>query len=252
MLSPELLGIAAGLALSQGIFAFKAAAGEYFFCALPGSGKRKICFLLLNGLLYCGVFLLAFKLIESINLFHLAGGAAEFLKTGVVFHQILAAGLVVWGVRLLCQRPGEDLGSRTAKGWLLLTFPCPICMAAVFLSTAFALMLFPGAAPLLRWSIPAGFLTVNLLFLLLLFALGQYLKIPPLHLTGRAMIGAGLYLLLILLCAPGFQEAEKLYAVARSTGGGAPLPWPPALTIVFLGAAVLAGVIWGLRPRKGY
>ena len=58
-------------------------------------------------------------------------------------------------------------------------------------------------------------------------------------------------ILLILLCAPGFQEAEKLYAVARSASGGSPLPWPPALTFVFLGAAVLAGVIWGLRPRKG-
>ena len=251
MLTPELLGIAAGLALSLGIFAFKAAAGEYFFCALPGSARRKIFFLLLNSVLYCAVFLLAFKLIETIDLFRLAGSAAEFLKTGVIFHLILAAGLVVWGVRLLCQRPEEELRTRAAKGWLLLTLPCPVCMAAVFLSTAFALMLFPGAAPLLRGAIPAGVLTVNALFLLLLFALGRYLKIPPLHLTGRAMIGAGLYLLLILLCAPGFQEAEKLYAVACSAGGGSPLPWSPALTLVFLGVAVLAGVIWGLSPRKG-
>ena len=251
MLSPELLGIAVGLTLSLGIFAFKAAAGEYFFCALPGSARRKIFFLLFNGVLYCAVFLLAFRFIETIDLFRFAGSAAEFLKTGVIFHLILAAGLMVWGVRLLCQRPGEELRTRAAKGWLLLTLPCPVCMAAVFLSTAFALMLFPGAAPLLRWAIPAGFLAVNLLFLLLLFALGRYLRIPPLHLTGRAMIGAGLYLLLILLCAPGFQEAEKLYAVARSASGGFPLPWPPALTFVFLGAAVLAGVIWGLRPRKG-
>ena len=251
MLTPELLGIAVGLALSLGLFAFKAAAGEYFFCALPGSAKRKFFFLLLNTLLYCGVFLLAFRLIETIDLFKLAGSAAEFLKAGVIFHLILAAGLAVWGVRLLCQRPEEELRTRAAKGWLLLTLPCPVCISAVFLSTAFALMLFPGAAPVLRWSIPAGFLTVNALFLLLLIALGRYLKIPPLHLTGRAMIGAGLYLLLILLCAPGFQEAEKLYAVARSSSGAVPLPWPPALMGIFLALAVLIGVIWGLRPRKG-
>ena len=218
---------------------------------MPGSARRKVFFLLLNSLLYCAVFLLAFKLIETIDLFQLAGGAAEFLKAGVIFHLILAAGLVVWGVRLLCQRPEEELRTRAAKGWLLLTVPCPVCMAAVFLSTAFALMLFPGSAPLLRWSVPAGFLTVNVLFLLLLIALGRYLEIPPLHLTGRAMIGAGLYLLLILLCAPGFQEAEKLYAVARSAGGASPLPRSPALMGLTLGAAVLAGVIWGLSPRKG-
>ena len=134
MLTPELLGIAAGLALSLGIFAFKAAAGEYFFCALPGPARRKVFFLLLNSLLYCAVFMLAFKLIETIDLFRLAGSAAEFLKTGVIFHLILAAGLVVWGVRLLCQRPDEELRSRAAKGWLLLTIPCPVCMAAVFLN----------------------------------------------------------------------------------------------------------------------
>ena len=250
-MSPELLGTAVGLTLSLGVFAFKAAAGEYFYCALPVPPRHKVFFLLLNTGLYTAVFYVSFLLLERIDLFRLAGSAAAFLKAGTFLHMLLAAGLLLWGVKLLCRGPGAAPDGDLSRGWLLLTLPCPVCASAIFLASAFALMLFPEAGGLLRRSVPAAFLAANAFFLLLLFRAGRFFRIPPLRLTGNVMMGTGLYFLLLLLIAPRFQDADKLYAAALATGGGVPLPRPAWAMVLLVFVTALAGFIWGLRPRKG-
>ena len=70
-------------------------------------------------------------------------------------------------------------------------------------------------------------------------------------LTGRLMIVIALYFILILLVAPQFQEADRLYAVAAA-GGWAPPASAGLVCLLAVGAAVV-GFIWDstLKKRKG-
>ena len=90
-----------------------------------------------------------------------------------------------------------------------------------------------------------GFVFFNLLFLGLLALLGRLSGLRPLVLTGRMMILIALYFILILLIAPHFQEAGKLYAAARSaadekllSGSGLAVPAVAACALI---AGFLAG-----------
>ena len=248
MFSAETAGIALGLAMALGIFSFKTAVGEYCFCSRQIPFPKKIRFLLLTWGAYALLFAAAFLLLERIDLFRLAGDSAGFLRTGVVLHLILCAGLMIWGIRLLCREKADR--PDPSCGWLLLTVPCPVCASSVFLVCAFARMLFPGSLPILFWAVPLFFLLSNLLFLLFLSGTAKWMKLPPLVLTGRMMIMIALYFFLILLIAPQFESAGRLYAVARSSGADGP---GRRVLIVLLPAvfASAAGFLLNIHPRKG-
>ena len=244
MSSPEMLGIALGLFCALGIFALKTAVGNYYYLSLPGRGIRKTAVLILMQCAYILLFLLGFELLRRVDFFRVTDSAA-FLKNGVLLHLLLCAGLIWWGSRLLGHQDCGHLDRLDSRGWLLLTVPCPVCASAIFLVCAFALMLFPGSAPRLRWILPLVFLFFNLLFLGLLVLLHRLSGIRPLVLTGRMMILIALYFILILLIAPHFQEAGKLYAAARSAAdekllSGSALA-VPAVAVCALIAGFLAG-----------
>ncbi len=246
-MSAESVGIGLGLAMALGIFSFKGAVGAYYLCAVPGSGWRKGG--ILAGALAgdAALFCLAFWVLERVDLWRLAGDWMGFLKAGVLLHVVLCAGLLAWGIRLLARRAGASLGGMEARGWLLLVVPCPVCASAIFLVCAFAGLLFPGSIGLLRWAVPVAFVVSEVLFLGGLQILARWRRLEPLDLTGRLMILIALYFLLILVIAPQFQEAGRLYAVARATAGAS--PWNGALALAVLAAA--AGGIWGLRRHNG-
>ena len=244
MSSPEMMGIALGRFCALGIFALKTAVGNYYYLSLPGRGIRKTAVLILMQCAYILLFLLGFELLRRVDFFRVTDSAA-FLKNGVLLHLLLCAGLIWWGSRLLVHQDCGHLDRLDSRGWLLLTVPCPVCACAIFLVCAFALMLFPGSAPRLRWILPLVFLFFNLLFLGLLALLGRLSGLRPLVLTGRMMILIALYFILILLIAPHFQEAGKLYAATRTaadekllSGSGLAVP---AVAVCALIAGFLAG-----------
>jgi len=244
MSSPEMMGIALGLFCALGIFALKTAVGNYYYLSLPGRGIRKAAVLILMQCAYILLFLLGFELLRHMDFFRVTDSAA-FLKNGMLLHLLLCAGLIWWGSRLLVHQDCGHLDRLDSRGWLLLTVPCPVCASAIFLVCAFALMLFPGSAPRLRWILPLVFLFFNLLFLGLLVLLGRLSRLHPLVLTGRMMILIALYFILILLISPHFQEAGKLYAAARAAAdekllSGSALS-VPAVAVCALIAGFLAG-----------
>ena len=244
MSSPEMAGIALGLFCALGIFALKTAVGNYYYLSLPGRGIRKTAVLILMQCAYILLFLLGFELLRRVDFFRVTDSAA-FLKNGVLLHLLLCAGLIWWGSRLLVHQDCGHLDRLDSRGWLLLTVPCPVCASAIFLVCAFALMLFPESATRLRWILPLAFLVFNLLFLGLLAVLGKLSRLHPLVLTGRMMILIALYFILILLIAPHFQDAGKLYAAARSAADDDLLsgcaPAVPAVAACALIAGFLAG-----------
>ena len=250
MFSADMFGLALGLFLALGIFAVKTAVGNYYYLSLPGGWGRKIRFLVLVQLLYALLFCGAFEGLKHLDAFH-AADCVSFLKNGILLHLLLCLGLIYWGVRLLLRKEGETLTGVDSKGWLLLTVPCPVCLSAIFLSCAFALMLFPEWRGRLVWLIPLFFLSVHLFFLLVLAGWGKLFRIRPLELTGRMMILTALYFILILLIAPQFQEAGKLYAAA---GGGEResgiFTWVHGGIVLFAGGTALCGFLWNCLYEK--
>ena len=249
MSSPEMAGIALGLFCALGIFALKTAVGSYYYLSLPGRRIRKTAVLLLMQCAYVLLFLLGFELLRRVDFFRAADSAA-FLKNGVLLHLLLCAGLIWWGSRLLVHQDCGHPDRLDSRGWLLLAIPCPVCASAIFLVCAFALMLFPGSAPRLRWILPLVFLSFNLLFLGLLVLLGRLSGLRPLVLTGRMMILIALYFILILLIAPHFQEAGKLYAAARSATDEKLLSGSALAVPAVAACALIAGFLAGRFQAK--
>ena len=238
MFTAEMTAIALGLTLALGVFALKTAVGSYCYLALPGGALRKTAFLVLVQVLYLVLFLAAFLLLPKLDFLRFPDLTA-FLKNGMLFHLLLCAGLFYWGARLLVRREGETPDRLESKGWLLLTVPCPVCASAVLLVCAFARMLFPEWPARYFWAVPLFFLLVNLFFLGGLSLTGKMLRIHPLALTGRMMILIALYFVLILLIAPQFGQAGKLYAAACASGGSEVFSLRHGLTagIIVLAAA---------------
>lgn len=250
MASPEMSGIALGLFCALGIFALKTAVGNYYFLALPGQPFRKTAAVILMQSAYALVFVLAFGLLGHFD-FLQAANAGSFLKNGVLIHLLLCGGLFWWGIRLLVRQDSGTPDRIDSHGWLLLTLPCPVCAAAIFLVCAFALMLFPESARSLRVLLPLSFLLLNALFLGLLVLFRKICNLRPLELTARMMILIALYFTLILLIAPHFQEAGKLYAMAKSGGPSeqftlSHLP-VPGIALISLAAGFFLNIFCGKR-----
>ena len=246
---PELYGIALGLFMALGIFAFKTAVGNYYYLALPGRKSGKIFFLILMQVVYLVLFLLAFAILKRFNVFRITDISA-FLKNGAVFHLLLCGGLIWWGARLLARPDCGCPDGALSHGWLLLTVPCPVCASAILLVCAFALMLFPDAAETLKWFTALFFLLGNLVFLGLLALLGKIIRIRPLELTGRLMILIGLYFILILLIAPRFQDAGRLYAAACASGGEGIFSGRELIAAGIAAAAALGGFCWNFLRKQ--
>lgn len=249
MSSPEMLGIALGLFCALGIFALKTAVGNYYYCSLPGSWVRKVLVLVLMQCAYAVPFLLGFELLKRFDFFRVADSGA-FLKNGVWIHLLLCAGLIWWGIRLLVRQEQETPDGLDRHGWLLLAVPCPVCASAIFLVCAFALMLFPEAAPRLRWILPLVFLFFNLIFLGLLAAVRKISRLQPLEMTGRMMILIALYFILILLIAPHFQDAGKLYAAARTAADGNLLSARCLVVLAIAVCGLVSGFLWHTIQEK--
>lgn len=250
MLTAESIGIAAGLAMALGIFAFKTAVGEYYFLAVVSSRVKRAVFLVAASAMYAVLFAAAFAVLETFDLFRFAGDSMKFLQAGTLLHVLLCAGLLAWGVRLLARRDGEALGAADAKGWLLLAVPCPVCMAAVFLVCAFARMLFPESGASLRLLVPGFFFAANFTFLFALWGAGKLFMLRPLRLTGGVMIFIALYFLLILLVAPQLENVGKLHAAALAAGSGPALSWQTVAAMLIPCAALSAGFLLEARKRK--
>ncbi len=250
MFSAESAGIAIGLALALGIFAFKTAVGEYYFFSVTASKTKRGIFLAVTWGLYLLLFGAAFLILEKFDLFRFAGNSLRFLETGVLLHLLLCAGLLAWGIRLLCRRETDRPDRMESAGWLLLAVPCPVCASAVFLVCAFARMLFPECGPRLWAGVPLFFLLANAIFLLGLWGAGKLFSLHPLHFTGRMMIFIALYFFLILLIAPQFQDMGKLYSTALSSGNVSAGTGTIAVCLL-LAAAASAGFLRETFQHKG-
>ena len=247
MNSPDMLGIGLGLFFALAVFALKTAVGAYYFLAVHTETRKRMTFFICSSFLYLLLFAGAFTLIRFFDLFQFAADSTLFLKSGVLLHMILCAGMLIWGLRLLGTPDNRHNDSINKAGWLMLSVPCPVCASAIFLICAFASILWPEYDAAVMLAVPAVFFFMNIIVLVSLALLSKYRNISPVSLTGKAMILIALYFILILLVAPQMNEAGKLYSIARSTSGSE-INWMTVGGGIFV---LACGFIFETLKRKG-
>ena len=94
MFPAESIGIAAGLAMALGIFAFKTAVGEYYFFSVYRSMPKRAVFLAVTWGAYLLLFAAAFIVLEKFDLFRFAKDSSAFLQAGTAIHLLLCLGLL--------------------------------------------------------------------------------------------------------------------------------------------------------------
>jgi predicted transporter len=180
-----------GILIGIFVFAFKVSLG----CGLASLSRRETMFIALS---YLALAILMGVIIGFIpdSVFH------GLLNAGIAMHAVIALLLVSLGVitaREWNQR-GHDLSRCTF--WVL-SFPCPACMAATFLSCSFL----AGILDVVSWKIG---LAVGIVFFVSILGLSELFRMrhrKPSDM-GNAMIFLGLFYILSMLVIPAYLSSK--------------------------------------------
>ena len=234
----EMTALFCGLFFSVAVFAFKAAAGEFYLLSGSMTSYRKKIFLAATSAAYLLLWGAAIVVTGK------DGGAVlhflrdqRFFHGGAALHLVSAAAFFLWGVLLLTGRHSHE---RSSAGWLL-AVPCPVCAGAILLSVALGRLLMPESH-FIAWIMAGVFFAVNLGCLAVLRFFTGAGRLEAHRLTGRLMIFVGMDFAGLVLLIPHFEQVEKMYRIAAGTSmpevRSAALP-------VLLGGAVLLCAGWG-------
>ncbi|RLF60376.1 MAG: hypothetical protein DRN37_02860 [Thermoplasmata archaeon] len=176
--------------------------------------RRRSAALLCTLLSYLLLFSSLFLLITRFNLLNYLDQFVKMLRYGMLLHLFMAVGLLIWGLKLLLQAPGQK-DTQSNRSSILLIFPCPVCATVILLNLSFAYSMF-DLSP---------FLTVLILFALFwgIVFLTIFIVLPFRQNigNGNSFLGAAmglisLYFLLTVIIAPIYQEIKRAFAMASS------------------------------------
>lgn len=233
-----------GVLFSIGVFAVKSGAGLQYGLAGAKTNRRRRLTWAGFAAVYGLVFAAALWLLESVDLLRHLPAIQTWLQSGMLVHLLMAAMLLLWGIRLL--RRKEARGNRT-RAWLLLVMPCPVCATVVLISLAVLLALQPEA-PVLTTGLFYG------AFLLIAWATAHILgnkdagkNTSPEFLLGGAMIFIAVYFLLSVTLMPQFTDADKIYRMALASSKAPP---QPVDAVVFYGFSASAAFAAGFAVKR--
>jgi predicted transporter len=247
----ELKALILGLVFSLGIFALKNGLGlHYLLQAHLARSKRKILAVLGYCLTYAVIFLIAWWVLQRLDLLGHIQLLQQLLESGMLLHGILAGLLIIWGLYLL----KNDLsGERKSRGWLPLVLPCPVCLVVIFFNISFLLSFFPQAGVSLALATWAGFIAVSLLTAWVLKWGMVLFRISPEFFLGGAMLGIASFFLLSIIVMPQFGQLEEIYGLASYESNKPNIKTDHlAFLIAFLLAVFTLGFISANRKRKGF
>lgn len=138
----------------------------------------------------------------------------KFLQNGMVIHLGLSALMLLWGIGLLKSHTSVR---NMSSGWLILVFPCPVCMTVIGISVAFIFALFPDTAA-------GSILLFYLAFMFLSFLTAAFMEKfqrwshkSPEFILGYAMATIASYLLLSIVIMPQFSGLDEVYRLATNS-----------------------------------
>ena len=195
-------------------------------------GKR---ILIMGGSLfvYLMLFFCLYYVITHFNLLNYLDQFINVLQYGMLLHLAVSAGLLVWGAKLILEKPGkrESVPFRTS---LLLILPCPVCATVILFNLTLAYSLF-DLSPLLTTLTLFG-IYIGIIF----FATAVFFPFRHKIGSGNAFLGqsmtlVALYFLFVVIIAPIYPEIKTAFAMAVSNS--------PVSRMDHLNTAILVGVV---------
>lgn len=247
----ELKALILGLVFSLGIFALKNGLGmHYLLQARLLRVRTKIIAVLSYCLTYAVIFLLAWWVLQRLDLLSHIQILQQLLESGMLLHGILAGLLILWGLYLL----KNDLsGERKSWGWMPLVLPCPVCLVVIFFNISFLLSFFPQAGVSLALATWAGFIAVSLLTAWVLKWGMAFFRISPEFFLGGAMLGIASFFLLSIIVMPQFGQLEEIYGLASYEGNKPNIKTDHSpLLVAFMLAVFTIGFVTAHHKRKGF
>lgn len=208
-----------GVLLSIGIFAVKSGTGLAYLFAGQERLKNRIIGFIIFSLSYMAVFFAAELLISNINPEVHLMKIQKILKSGMLIHIVMAFFMLLWGV-LLLRHKGSD--HKKSKGWMLLAFPCPVCITVIFISLGFLITLYPDNPKTVVSGLYAAFIGINLFTVI---CIGLYRKHRDVELEsflGSIMLLIAVYFIVSVTVMPHFSDIDKVYRLATYKGNQPP------------------------------
>jgi predicted transporter len=210
----EMKSLILGMVFSMGIFAVKSGVGLHYFAVRTRHLKSTVVVLLSWSGGYLLLFWLMFAVLRQFDFLQHIEMVQDLVTSGMFVHTAMAILMGVYGLILL-QKTHVPKKSRL---WMLLVFPCPLCLMVILLSLGFLLSYFPD----IRWEILsavwAGFVGIALATLLIMKTVVAGKRSMPESLLGAAMLFIAAYFVLSVMLMPQFGDIDKIYRLATYQG----------------------------------
>mgnify|MGYP006426078201 CR=1 FL=1 len=211
----ELKTLFIGIVFTMGIFAVKSGVGIHYLLTRKTGRKSRFAFLSFFGLIYLFLFFSCAYTIQRIDVIAYFETVQRFLKYGMALHVLMAGGVLVWGVLML------KAGGKSVKGkhaWLIMVFPCPVCMTVIFLSLSFLISYFPNAVHMMAISTYLAFMGIALATVTTMALWQNIARSAPELTMGTAMVLISIYFLLSIIVLPQFGNVSRIYRLAAYQG----------------------------------
>jgi predicted transporter len=207
-----------GILIGFLIFAFKVSLG----CGLASLSRRETLSIALGYLTLSGLMGVIIGLIPD-------GALADMLNVGMVMHVVVALLLVSLGVITAREwnHCGHDVSRRTF--WVL-SFPCPACLAASFISCSFLSALIDMAS----WKIGLVFGIILFFAIMGLSEVFRRSYQTP-SVMGNVMIFVGLFYILSMLIIPAYLGSKVASTTQEIPSVNAVYTYGFLLGMIFLG-----------------
>lgn len=195
-------------------------------------GKR---ILIMGGslLVYLILFFCLYYVITHFNLLNYLDQFVNVLQYGMLLHLAIAAGLLIWGAKLILEKPGKQ-DSLPFRSSLLLILPCPVCATVILLNLTLAYSLF-DLSPLLTTLTLYGIFTGIIFFATAVLFPFRHKIGSGNSFLGQSMTLVALYFLFVVIIAPIYPEIKAAFAMAVSNS--------PVSRMDHVNTAILVGVV---------
>ena len=211
----ELKTLLIGVIFTMAIFAVKNGVGLHYLMSQRRWIKTKLSFFSLFFFVYFFLFMLCSHILIQFDIVVYLEIVQDFLKTGMLIHALMAAGLIIWGIFLL---KGGDRSDKGSYGWVAMIIPCPVCATVVFISLSFLLSYFPESGHLATLWAYLAFMSMVLITVIGMSLWGIRSNTTPESTMGAAMLLIAVYFLLSIIILPQFGDIGKIYRLAGYRG----------------------------------
>lgn len=198
----SVFGVKVGLGLGSQLYNVTATRG------------RKVVMVTGTLLAYSLLFFCIYYVITNFNLLNYLQQFMDVVKYGMVLHLIVAAGLLVWGIKLLISKQSEEQGDSCKACWLLI-MPCPVCGVSIFLNLTFAYS-FSTLSTWMTTLIMYGIFTAVIFITIAVIFPFRFKIMRGRSFLGTSMSLVSLYFFITVIIAPIYPKVKDVFAMARS------------------------------------